>query len=86
MHTVSSRPETAKVDRKTQNRKKINLLFRALTRELIPAAVFLDAQVSSRPETAKVDRKTQNRKKINLLFRALTRELIPAAVFLDAHS
>ncbi len=40
---VSSRPETAKVDRKTQNRKKVSLLFRALTRELIPAAVFLEA-------------------------------------------
>ncbi len=34
---VSSRPETAKVDRKTQNRKKVSLLFQALTRELMPA-------------------------------------------------
>ncbi len=33
---VRSRPETAKVDRKMQNRKKISLLFQALTRELMP--------------------------------------------------
>ncbi len=61
MHTVSFRPETPKSTENAQP-EKVSLLFRALTRELIPAAVFLDARVSSRPETPKSTENAQPEK------------------------
>ncbi len=58
---VSSRPETANVDRKTQNRKKVSLLFQAPTRELMPTCgVSGGALVSAKPSQTKLVPRSEN--------------------------